>query len=197
MEIKLPDPATDSVFSLEKSLARRRSIRKFSQASITLANVAQLLWAAQGITHPSGYRNAPSAGALYPLEVYLMVGMVDKVYPGIYHYKPQQHILTLVKEGDFREQLTRAALGQRAILRAPAILVISAVYERTTGKYGQRGIRYVHLDAGHAAQNVCLQATALGLGTVPIGAFQDDEVAAILQLEKGQVPLYILPMGKP
>lgn len=197
MEIKLPEPLTDSTFSLEKSLALRRSIRTFSQNRLSLGNISQLLWAAQGITHLSGYRTAPSAGALYPLELYLVVGMVDKVYPGIYHYQPHQHQLTLVKEGEFRDQLTNAALGQRPILRAPAVIVITAIYERTTGKYGQRGIRYVHLDAGHAAQNICLQATALGLGTVPIGAFHDDQVVITLHLKKDQVPLYILPIGKP
>lgn len=197
MEIKLPDPDQDSTFSLEKSLASRRSIRKFSSAPLALSHISQLLWAAQGITNSSGYRTAPSAGALYPLEVYLVVGMADKIYPGIYHYHPRQHKLTLVKEGDYRDQLTRAALGQRTILQAPATLVIAAIYKRTTGKYGQRGIQYVHMDAGHAAQNVCLQATALNLGTVPIGAFRDDEVAEALQLESNQVPLYILPVGKP
>lgn len=197
MEIKLPDPDQDSTFSLEKSLASRRSIRKFSSAPLALSQISQLLWAAQGITNSSGYRTAPSAGALYPLEVYLVVGMADKIYPGIYHYHPRQHKLTLVKEGDYRDQLTRAALGQRTILQAPATFVFAAIYERTTGKYGQRGVQYVHMDAGHAAQNFCLQATALGLGTVPVGAFHNDEVAEALQLESNQVPLYILPVGKP
>lgn len=196
MEIKLPEPALDSTFSLEKSLALRRSVRKFTDEPLSIDNTAQLLWAVQGITHPSGYRTAPSAGALYPLEVYLVVGMVDKVYPGLYHYRPNQHALTLIKEGDLRDQLTIAALGQRAIRRAPASIIIAAVYERTTGKYKKRGIQYVHMDAGHAAQNICLQATALGLGTVPIGAFRDEKVASTLQLDRNQVPLYILPVGK-
>lgn len=197
MEIKLPEPSTDSTFSLEKSLANRRSIRNFDSAALSLSHISQLLWATQGITSSSGYRTAPSAGALYPLEVYLVVGMADKIYPGIYHYQPRHHKLILVKDGDSRDQLTRAALGQRAILKAPATLVIAAIYKRTTGKYGQRGVQYVHMDAGHAAQNFCLQATALGLGTVPVGAFHDDEVAEALQLESNQVPLYILPVGKP
>jgi len=150
MDIKLPKPVVSSTFSLEQSLAQRRSVRKFKNQPLSLGDIAQILWAAQGITHPSGYRTAPSAGALYPLEVYLVVGMVDKLYPGIYQYVPRHHSLILMKEGDFREQLSDGALGQRAILRAPAALVIAAVYERTTGKYRKRGIQYVHMDAGHA-----------------------------------------------
>ena len=196
MEIKLPEPAKDGTYSLEKSLALRRSKRKFSSHPLTISNLSQLLWAAQGITSSSGFRTAPSAGALYPLEVYMVVGMVDKLYPAIYHYKPDDHALFLVKEGDFRAKLTRAALGQRAIQNAPAAIVIAAVYERTTGKYRQRGIQYVHMDAGHAAQNICLQATALGLGSVPIGAFQDGKVTEVMGLKKDQVPLYILPVGR-
>lgn len=196
MEIKLPEHAKDSTFSLEKSLTLRRSIRKFINQPLSQGNIAQLLWAAQGITHSSGYRTAPSAGALYPLEVYLVVGMVDKLYPGIYHYQPHHQKLISIKEGDFRDLLSNAALGQKTILRAPAAIAIAAVYERTTGKYGRRGVQYVHMDAGHAAQNICLQATALGLGTVPIGAFHDKKVAATLQLPENQIPLYILPVGK-
>lgn len=197
MDITLPAPVVDSSFSLEKSLTQRRSIRKFSPEALALSDVAQLLWAAQGITHSARFRTAPSAGALYPLELYLVAGMVDTINPGIYHYQPHPHTLSLHSDGEFRDQLTRASLGQRAIQGAPAVFVIAAVYERTTEKYGKRGIQYVHLDAGHAAQNICLQATALELGTVPIGAFNDDEVALTLHLERDQKPLYILPVGVP
>jgi SagB-type dehydrogenase family enzyme len=196
MEIKLPEPKVDSQFSLEQSLAHRRSIRQFIHEPLSLSEISQLLWAAQGITHPSGYRTAPSAGALYPLEVYLAAGLVEELQPGIYHYQPHPHQLLLVSEGDIRRQLTSDALGQKAIAKAPAILVITAVYRRTTRKYGQRGIQYIHLDAGHAAQNICLQATALSLGTVPIGAFHEELVAQTLNVAKDEIPLYILPVGK-
>jgi len=196
MEIKLPEPRIDSHFSLEQSLARRRSIRHVTHTPLKLSEVSQLLWAAQGITHPAGYRTAPSAGALYPLEVYLVAAQVEQVLPGVYQYNPKPHQLLLVREGDVRSQLTGDALNQNAIARAPASLIIAAVYERTTGKYGQRGIRYVHLDAGHAGQNICLQATSLGLGTVPIGAFRDELVAQTLELAHDEIPLYILPVGR-
>ncbi|MDD3618263.1 MAG: SagB/ThcOx family dehydrogenase [Desulfobulbaceae bacterium] len=197
MKIVLPEPQRDGRLSLEQCLARRRSIRHFSRKPIALRQVSQLLWAAQGITSPSGYRTAPSAGALYPLEMYAAAGLVEDLSAGVYHYRPRDHALVLIRQGDVRPVLTESALGQSAVNFGAATLAIAAVFERTTGKYGRRGRQYVHLDAGHAAQNICLQATALGLGTVPIGAFHDDMVAKTLHLPGDQVPLYLLPVGMP
>jgi len=196
MIAKLPEPSFDSGISLERCLAGRRSVRNFIKATLSLREVAQLLWAAQGITSPKGYRTAPSAGALYPLKIHAVVGWVEELDPGAYLYNPSAHELLRTVATDLRSALARAALGQGAVQCAAVNFVISAVFERTTGKYGQRGIQYVHLDAGHAAQNICLQAHALNLGTVPVGAFRDRDVAELLQLKADEIPLYILPVGK-
>ena len=194
--IKLPDPHYDSKTSIEKSLLERRSVRDYTKESLTLSEVSQLLWAAQGITRPGGYRPAPSAGALYPLEIYIIAAKVKDLVPGTYKYRPRNQELVRTNDGDNRAALCRAALGQSPVNDAPVVLVFCAVYERTTSKYGQRGIRYVHMEAGHAAQNVCLQAISLGLGTVVIGAFNDKEVQKVMGLDKDEYPLCILPVGK-
>jgi SagB-type dehydrogenase family enzyme len=196
--IALPTSRTDSETSLETVLLNRRSVRSYRDEPLILAEVAQLLWAAQGITDPArGYRTAPSAGALYPLEVYLVAGNVEGLPPGVYRYSPGAHSLTPVKTGDQRDALYKAALSQSAVRDAPAVLVIAAVTERTTGKYGERGIRYVHMEAGHAAQNALLQAVALNLGAVVIGAFDDDEVRQAVGMPAAEQPLYVIPVGKP
>jgi SagB-type dehydrogenase family enzyme len=176
--------------TLEEALAKRRSVRQFSGEALTMEELGQLLWAAQGITHPSGLRTAPSAGALYPLEVYAVTP------DGAYHYEPQGHRLALQVAGDTRAALYDAALKQSAVGEAPAVIVIAAVYARTAEKYGEeRSPRYVHLEAGHAAQNILLQAVALELGAVPIGAFFDEQVKKALALPKDQQPLYLIPIG--
>jgi len=167
-------------------------VREFSSTPLTLEETSQLLWAAQGLTHPAGYRTAPSAGALYPLEVYVVLP------EGVYHYDPDGHRLDLHLSGDACPALYAAALRQDPIMDAPAVFVIAAVYERTAVKYGkERSPRYVHLEAGHAAQNLLLQAVALDLGAVPIGAFYDDEVKKVLALPQDQQPLYLIPVGHP
>lgn len=194
--IPLPAPRMVSETSVEAALAQRRSIRDYSDENLTVGEVSQLLWAAQGITAPWGGRTAPSAGALYPLELYLAVGAVNGVAAGVYRYWPEEHELEKVKEGDTRAALAAAALGQECVKDAAIDLVIVGVYHRTTARYGDRGIQYVHLEAGHAAQNVYLQAEALGLGTVALGAFHDDEVARVLGLEEESTPLYIMPVGR-
>jgi len=196
MKIKLPDPLLDGRISLEQSLLKRRCIRNFSNEALTLQEVSQLLWAAQGITSPKGYRTCPSAGALYPLEILVITGNVLDMDSGAYRYTPKNHELTLTLEGDLRPALAGAGLKQSSIQNAAINFVLSAVYDRTTWKYGQRGIQYVHMETGHAAQNVCLQATALGLGTVMIGAFRDNNVKEALNLSVDEEPLYILPVGK-
>ncbi|MGQ9632309.1 MAG: SagB/ThcOx family dehydrogenase [bacterium] len=192
--IKLPPPRVRGDISLEEALSRRRSVREYSSLPLSLGEVSQILWSAQGITSPQGFRTAPSAGATYPMEVYLIASRVDGLRPGVYRYSPRDHTLTMVAEGNLGRNLADAALGQFPISEAAANLVIAAIYERTTQRYRERGIRYVHMEAGHIAQNVYLQAEVLGLGTVCIGAFYDERVKALLGIEAD--PLYIMPIGK-
>lgn len=188
----LPAPTLSGSRSLEEILASRRSVRDFDSEPLTQSEIGQLLWAAQGITDPHGYRTAPSAGALYPLELYLAIR------DGVFHYHPASHELETLGTEDSRQQLFQAALHQEPVRQAPAVFVLTAVYERTAGKYGEvRTPRYVHLETGHAAQNLLLQATALGLGAVPIGAFHDDAVQAALGLPADHRPLYLIPVGHP
>jgi len=194
--VALPEPRFDSVASIEAVLMERRSIREYNGEALALQDVSQLLWSAQGITDPRGYRTAPSAGGLYPLEVYLVAGDVENLEDGVYKYWPQRHELVKLADGDKRKELSEASLGQTWVNEAAVNLVIVGVYERTTVKYGDRGIQYVHLEAGHAAQNVCLQATALKLGTVTIGAFHDELVQGVLGAPDNEKPLYVMPVGK-
>jgi SagB-type dehydrogenase family enzyme len=190
--IALPTPALAGTMSLEEALAQRRSVREFDDVPLTTAEVGRLLWAAQGITNDLGFRTAPSAGALYPLEIYMVTAQ------GVFHYEPRGHRLLLLRPGDVRAELYGAALSQEPVRQAPTLFVVAAVYERTAQKYGtERSPRYVHLEAGHAAQNLLLQATALGLGAVPIGAFDDRGVQAALGLSADQAPLYLIPVGHP
>jgi len=194
--IALPEPEFDSDTSVEESLLQRRSVRDYTEETLTLSEVAQLLWAAQGITSSLGQRTAPSAGGLYPLEVYVVIGNVKNVPPGVYQYRPEPHELVRVLAGERREALAEAALSQSPVRDGAIDIVITAIYERTTGKYGDRGVRYVHMEAGHAAQNVYLQAAALDLGTVVIGAFYDDQVKRVLNLPEEEEPVYIMPVGR-
>ena len=191
--IKLPAPGYMSDTSVEEALSKRRSIRTYSGEELSIEEVSQLLWAAQGITGKG--RTAPSAGALYPLELYLVVGDVEGLDKGVYKYRPVEHELEKVVDGDKREELAEAAGGQECVKDAAIDIVFTAVYERTTWKYGERGIRYVHMEAGHAAQNMYLQAVSLDLGTVVIGAFIDDRVKDLVNAEEQEVPLYIMPVG--
>ena len=194
--MELPQPQWTGTVSVEQALQSRRSVRSFKAQPLTLNEVSQLLWAAQGMTG-APYRTAPSAGALYPLEIYVAVGNVEGLDAGVYHYNPPAHALSVVRKGDVLRSLSRAAYWQDHAGAGAIAIVFSAVYERTTGKYGQRGIRYVHMDAGHAAQNVYLQAEALGLGTVVVGAFMDSWVKRALQMKDDERPLSIMPVGKP
>ncbi len=199
-EIFLPMPRIKGNISLEEALSMRRSIRDYKPEPLTIEQLSQLLWAAQGINEVVyGFRTAPSAGATYPLEVYVVVGEngVKGLPAGIYHYNVHRHSLTVVKLGDFRDELARAALNQPWIRNAAIDIVITAVYERTTKRYGERGIRYVHMEVGHVGQNIYLQAAALGLGTVAVGAFYDDEVRKIIGAPENEHPLYIMPVGVP
>lgn len=193
--ISLPEPSRKGSLSLEETLYLRRSIRDFLDAPLTLDEVSQLLWASQGKAK-SGRRVVPSAGALYPLEVYAVCGNIKGLSPGVYKYDHQRHALKKTLDGDKRYQLANAALGQSWVREAPLNIVIAAVFERTTRKYGERGIRYVFIEVGHAAQNVLLQAVSLNLGAVPVGAFYDEEVKRVLRIEDPEKPLYIIPVGK-
>jgi SagB-type dehydrogenase family enzyme len=195
--IKLPEPRQDSKTSLESALRQRRSVRQFSQEALTLAEVSQLLWAAQGITDPTGKRTAPSAGALYPLEVVLVAGNVDGLPAGVYRYRPHGHELVRMAEGDARAQLASGPQGQNSLKEAAAVIAIAGVYERTAKRYGQRAERYVHIEVGLATQDVQLQAVALNLGSVVIGAFDDAKVKQTLSLTGNEQPLCLMPVGRP
>lgn len=196
LTVKLPEVRHKSDISLEECLLKRRSIRSFYTLPLTIEDIAQLAWAGQGMTASWGGRTSPSAGALYPLELYFVIGNVTGLDNGIYHYLIETHELEQLSTGDFRVELSLAALNQSCVRDAAVSVIITAIYERTTIKYGDRGIRYVHIEAGHVAQNILLQAVALGLGSVPVGAFYDDKVANLLGIPKSEVPLYIIPVGK-
>ena len=195
LEIELPEPILESSTSIEQTLAERQSVRSYSGRSLALSDVSQLLWAAQGITRDSFFRTAPSAGALYPLEVYLVVGNVDGAAAGVYRYVSSRHSMLRVLDGDRRDELCRVSLSQPQIRDAAAVVVIAADYSRTTVKYGTRGIRYAHIEVGCAAENIYLQGVSLGIGMCAVGAFDDGKVASILDLPFNEEPLLILPIG--
>lgn len=190
-EIALPAPKTQGEMSVEEALAKRRSIRQYHKDQLTLEQLGQLAWAAQGITNKRGFRTAPSAGATYPLELYLVTN------DGVFRYLPAGHKLQQLSDQDLRRELAAAALEQEWVRFAPLDIVITAVYERTRRRYRDRAERYVILEAGHAAQNIHLQAVALGLGSVPVGAFRDERVSEVLALTAEEAPLYIIPVGVP
>lgn len=193
--VSLPPPPAAGAISLEEALAHRRSPREFAPGALTLDEVSRLVWSAQGITAPER-RTAPSPGATYPLEVYVVAGNVEGLAAGVYRYRPEPHRLELVTDGDIRGPLADAAVGQTWIGRAAMVVVIAAVFERTTARYGKRSEHYVYVEAGHAAQNLLLQATALGLGARPVGAFNELGISHLLRLPQGEEPLYLLPVGR-
>ena len=203
--IYLPMPSLDGATSVERALANRRSIREYTEDPVTLSELSQILWAAYGITETRyGFKTTPSAGATYPLEVYAVIGENgvvtpegEFVEPGSYRYYPHSHALSIVKRGDLVRDLYEAALEQEWVLEAPVNLVFTAVFERTTRRYGKRGERYVWIEVGHASQNVYLQATALGLATVAIGAFYDDRVKRIIGAGESERVLYIMTLARP
>lgn len=194
--VRLPPPEFKGQLSVAEAIRLRRSVWEFGRGGLALADVSQLLWAAQGVTHRDGLRSAPSAGALYPLELYLVSADVEGLPAGIYSYRPRTHEMVQSGSGDVRKRLASAALDQTWVRRAPAIIIITGVYERTTKEYGKRGHRYAHIEVGHVAQNIYLQVTALGLGTVLVGAFDDSVVQSVLQLPSDHEPLGIMPVGR-
>lgn len=198
--LDLPKPILIGDVSLEEALYARRSKREFVSKSIHITQLSQILWAAQGITETTwGLRTAPSAGGTYPLDLIVVIGDggVQNLEAGVFRYEASRHRLTRLASGDYRKELARASLSQPWVEKAPIVIVILATYERTTGRYGERGYRYVHLEAGHAAQNLLLEVTAQGLGAVPVGAFGDDEVKRVLQIKSDAIPLYVIPVGYP
>jgi SagB-type dehydrogenase family enzyme len=208
-EIKLPAPRLDGDFSLEKAMQMRRSVREYSPEAITLEELSQLLWACQGISGSVSFQNegktvtidlrtAPSAGALYPLEVFVVVSRVEGLEAGIYHYQPgskdTSHSLIRIQSGDKGYELSQAALGQDCIKNAAVSFVMGAYVERTSVKYGERAEQYVFIEAGHAGQNICLQAQAFDIGTVTVGAFHEDKIAKLLGTDAK--PVYMICCGK-
>jgi SagB-type dehydrogenase family enzyme len=195
--IELPDVQINGSTTVEEALLNRRSIRVYSSDYVTLTELGQLLWAAQGITMPDrGFRTAPSAGGLYPLELFVAAGSVTDLAAGIYRYGPANHTLEKIAETDVLPALSEAAISQESVRDGSVAIVIAAVYQRTQQKYGDRGVRYVHMEVGHAAQNVYLQAESLNLGTVFIGAFIDEEVQDIMGMDQDELPLGIMPVGR-
>jgi len=189
---QLPPPVLAGQMSLEEAIAARRSVREFASKPLTIEQISQLCWAGQGITDRHGrFRASPSAGALYPIELYIVTA------DGVDHYQPTDHRLQQHLADDLRHALQGASLNQDAIGEAPMCVVIAAVEQRTAGKYGQRARRYCFIEAGHVAQNILLQAAALNLAGVPVGAFEDDKVGAVLKLPKDHHVLYLLPIGHP
>jgi SagB-type dehydrogenase family enzyme len=206
--IKLPSPQLKGKVSLEETILRRRSVRRYHREPLNLLQLSQILWSAQGITGTRGFRAVPSAGATYPLEIFVVVGKQgviaseakqapQELQAGIYHYEADSHSLSLHKPADLRPDLARATLNQKFIIDAPVDIVICALYHRTSYRYGSRGERYVHIEVGHAGENIHLQAVALGLATVEVGAFDDEEVREVLGVDEQIKPLYVMPVGKP
>lgn len=209
--IQLPAPQHDSQTSVEKAINLRRSVRDYAEAPLSISEISQILWAAQGFTQEGkepprmwnpkyewqgGLRTAPSAGALYPMEIYLLAGNVEGLAKGVYKFIPKNHSLKKIMSIDKRTDLCKAALMQASIEKAAAVIVMAAVYERTSFKYGERAERYVNIEVGSIAENVYLQGMTLGIGTVIIGAFIDKEVKSVLQLPEDENPLAIMPLGK-
>jgi len=171
---------------LDRVLRQRKSIRDFQQQPISKDQLSYLLWASTGIQRiEDGYefRTTPSAGALYPIETYVVVNDVRKLEAGVYHYSIKAHQLEQLKQGEFRQEVTAAALGQGMCQTSAVVFVWSAVFERCKWKYGQRAYRYIYLDAGHIAENLALAAVSLNLGSCEIGALYDNQVNAILGID--------------
>ena len=191
-QVQLPQPRQKGELSFEESILKRRSQRTFLEKELTLEQISQLLWAAQGITgkrEDTDLRAAPSPGALYPMELYVLTR------DGLFHYVPKGHYLEAIGKEDLRAALSNVALRQEVIKFAPMTIVISAVFPRVTVKYGERGKMYTHMEAGHIAQNVHLQAVSLGLGSVSMGAFEAEKVKGLLSLPDDQEPIYMIPVG--
>jgi SagB-type dehydrogenase family enzyme len=193
MIIELPSPSTKGKVSVEEAISKRRSIRNFKENDLSLNEISQILWSAQGITKKTSYLNlraAPSAGAIYPITVFL----IKK--DGVFEYLVEKHSIKLISQKDIREKIAEASFNQNFISKAPISLILCANYSKITQKYGKRGIRYADIEVGHIAENIHLQAVSLELGSVPVGAFDDEKISEILSLPKDLKPVYIIPIGR-
>jgi SagB-type dehydrogenase family enzyme len=195
--VKLPPPAYKGAMSVEEALKARRTVRQFANRGLDLKQTSQLLWGADGVSDPRGLRTAASAGATYPLEIYLVAGErgVAELPAGVYRYRVAEHALEPGAKGDLRQAVARASLSQTWMTEAPVMVVIAAEYRRCTKRYGKRGVMYTHMEAGHVGTNVFLQAEALGLGAGIVGAFVDQGLSMVLQLPKEHAPLLVMPVG--
>jgi SagB-type dehydrogenase family enzyme len=196
--IKLPAPAHQGSMSVEEALNKRRTVRRFASRSLTLRQVSQLLWGADGVSDPRGLRTAPSAGATYPLELYLVVGErgVTELPAGVYRYLPQPHALEPTPaKGDLRAPVARVSLHQTWMAEAPVMVVFAAEYSRCMARYGNRGVQYTHMEVGHVGQNLFLQAETLGLACGIVGAFEDRGLSQALKLPAAHEPLLVMPVG--
>jgi SagB-type dehydrogenase family enzyme len=197
-KMDLPNAQTNGTVSLERTIKIRRTIRSFTSQQLTLEQFSQLLWAAYGITEDKGQkRAAASGGACYPMDIYALVGEegIKGMEAGIYHYEPMGHSVSLILEGDLREKVARVSLGQIWMATPPLSLVVCAEYARITSRYGERGVRYAMIEAGHIGQNIFLQAEAMGLGAGIVGAFRDEAVIQVLGIPPSHEPLLIMPVG--
>jgi len=196
--MQLPDPKLDGDVSLEMTIHQRRTVRSFHSKALTLKQLSQLLWAAQGITEPGGFkRAAPSAGALYPMDIYGAVGeeCIEGLNPGVYLYELATHSFSLIQKGDIRRDIAMASLGQMWMSYAPITFVITGEYSRIMSKYGQRGVRYAMIEAGHIGQNIFLQSQAMGLEAGIVGAFEDGKVIQVMGIKSTHEPLLLMPVG--
>jgi len=196
--VPLSKPSYDGEISVERAIKERRTVRDFLPKPLTLAQLSQLLWSAQGVTDENmGLRAAPSGGALYPLDIYAVVGDegVEGLESGVYHYQPETHSIRLIRRGDRRKEVAGASLWQMWMAKAPVMFIVTSEYERITRKYGKRGIRYAHIEVGHVGQNIFLQSGALGLAAGIVGAFSDNAVAEAIGAPKAHEPLVIMPVG--
>jgi len=195
--VKLPPPAHEGRMSVEEALKKRRTVRQFANQGLKLPQVSQLLWGTDGASDPRGYRTAPSAGATYPLEIYLAAGErgIAGLVPGLYRYRPESHSLELIQRGDLRVPVARACLHQTWMAEAPVMVIFAAEYRRCQARYGERGIQYTRMEVGAASQNLFLQAEALGLAAGIVGAFQDQTLKDLLKLPPPHEPLLVMPVG--
>lgn len=198
-KIKLPKPEFKGL-PLEEAIIKRRSIREYAKRPVAMQELSQLLFSAQGVTgkiYGALLRTAPSAGGLYPYEIYIFANNVETLKNGIYHYSVKDHSIVLIKEGDFRKELLKASLDQEMVRDAGAVFILSAIFDRVRSKYGERGYRYTYMEAGHISQNIYLQATSLGLGSVVVGAFIDDDINRLIGIDgRKEAVIAIQPVGK-
>lgn len=194
-KIKLPNPKLKSGVSFEETLLKRRSHRAYTKKPLGIGEISQLLFAGEGVIEEER-RTVPSAGAFYPIEIYLSVSRVKKISPGLYKYSPENHSLDKISNNNWRAKLAEAAFSQPWVKEAPALFILCGKFEKTVKKYDEKGAIFVAMEAGHVAQNISLQAAALNLGTLCVGGFNNKQIDRLLNLDKKTEPYYIIPVGK-